>query len=123
MIRRPPRSTLFPYTTLFRSVIFNSTTTNHGVFAGSTGVTNGLTGANTDLYLVNLNWKPAKETKVDVFASLYSDRGTNFITTAANAIDPTLPGGLPKQGAANAMAGIYGIAAETKQAPFHAITI
>ena len=23
MIRRPPRSTLFPYTTLFRSVIFN----------------------------------------------------------------------------------------------------
>src|SRR3712207_8832273 len=24
MIRRPPRSTLFPYTTLFRSVFFNS---------------------------------------------------------------------------------------------------
>src|SRR5437870_6346234 len=24
MIRRPPRSTLFPYTTLFRSVIFDS---------------------------------------------------------------------------------------------------
>src|SRR5256885_8249116 len=24
MIRRPPRSTLFPYTTLFRSVVFNA---------------------------------------------------------------------------------------------------
>src|SRR2546422_5906869 len=24
MIRRPPRSTLFPYTTLFRSVLFNT---------------------------------------------------------------------------------------------------
>src|SRR5258708_24192930 len=24
MIRRPPRSTLFPYTTLFRSVLFNA---------------------------------------------------------------------------------------------------
>src|SRR3712207_7806020 len=26
MIRRPPRSTLFPYTTLFRSLLFNHTT-------------------------------------------------------------------------------------------------
>src|SRR5258706_9978110 len=26
MIRRPPRSTLFPYTTLFRSVVVNSAT-------------------------------------------------------------------------------------------------
>src|SRR2546422_1780244 len=27
MIRRPPRSTLFPYTTLFRSPLFNGNTT------------------------------------------------------------------------------------------------
>src|SRR3712207_8814949 len=26
MIRRPPRSTLFPYTTLFRSVLYNNST-------------------------------------------------------------------------------------------------
>src|SRR5438270_8738623 len=26
MIRRPPRSTLFPYTTLFRSVVYSATT-------------------------------------------------------------------------------------------------
>src|SRR2546426_4954989 len=105
--------------TLVDLMIFNSTraATNGGVFVGNG---NGITGANTDLYLVNLNWKPAKETKVDVFVSLYTDRGTNFITTAANVINPNLPG-LPVQGAANATAGIYGIDAETKQAPFHAI--
>ena len=102
--------------TLGDLVIFNTTTTNHGVFAGSTGASNGLTGANTDLYVLNLNWKPAKETKVDIFASLYSDRGTNFITE----VNPALPA-YPVQGAANATAGIYGIDAETKQAPFHGI--
>src|SRR2546425_4519647 len=32
MIRRPPRSTLFPYTTLFRS-IFTSVTANHTISA------------------------------------------------------------------------------------------
>src|SRR3989441_11526577 len=31
MIRRPPRSTLFPYTTLFRSVIVGSPPTQRGV--------------------------------------------------------------------------------------------
>src|SRR3989475_6384280 len=105
--------------TLGDLMIFNSTraATNGGVFVGNE---NGITGANTDLYLVNLNWKPAKETKVDVFASLYTDRGTNFITTAANVINPNLPG-LPVQGAANATAGIYGVDGRTKQAPFHAI--
>src|SRR2546430_6121098 len=29
MIRRPPRSTLFPYTTLFRSAIFSSVTSKN----------------------------------------------------------------------------------------------
>src|SRR2546429_6538640 len=32
MIRRPPRSTLFPYTTLFRSHISNDTTSNKDIF-------------------------------------------------------------------------------------------
>src|SRR2546430_13398349 len=31
MIRRPPRSTLFPYTTLFRSVSNNSNTDDQGI--------------------------------------------------------------------------------------------
>ena len=101
--------------TLGDLVIFNSTraATNGGVFVGNG---NGITGANTDLYLVNLNWKPAKETKVDVFASLYTDRGTNFITD----VNPVLAR-FSSQSFANATAGIYGIAAETKQAPFHGI--
>src|SRR5260221_3547517 len=31
MIRRPPRSTLFPYTTLFRSLLYDKTLTRPGV--------------------------------------------------------------------------------------------
>jgi len=102
--------------TLGDLVIFNSTRAANfgGVFVGNGS--GGIAGANTDLYLVNLNWKPAKETKVDVFASLYTDRGTNFITQ----VNPALPA-LPVQGAANATAGIFGIAAETRQAAFHGI--
>src|SRR5947208_12489845 len=30
MIRRPPRSTLFPYTTLFRSSLYGISTNDHG---------------------------------------------------------------------------------------------
>src|SRR3989449_8052572 len=95
--------------------IFDSTqgTTNGGVFVGS-GTTGG-TGGDTDLYLINLNLKPAKETKVDIFASLYKDRGPSFITQ----LNPTAFGAYTDT--ANAGAAIYGIAAETKQAPFHGI--
>src|SRR5256885_7226423 len=39
MIRRPPRSTLFPYTTLFRSVYFFQHASNHiSVFRGTLGL-------------------------------------------------------------------------------------
>src|SRR5690348_17876493 len=34
MIRRPPRSTLFPYTTLFRSLVSRSTRTRGGTRSG-----------------------------------------------------------------------------------------
>ncbi|HEX9284508.1 MAG TPA: hypothetical protein VF879_02465, partial [Nitrospirales bacterium] len=83
-----------------------------GVFVGNG--TTGRTGGDTDLYLANLNLKPAKETKVDVFAALYNDRGPSFITQ----VNPNLTG---YGDTANAGAAIYGIAAETKQAPFHGI--
>jgi hypothetical protein len=96
--------------------IFDSTRAagSGGVFVGNGS--GGITGADTDLYLINLNLKPAKETKVDIFASLYNDRGTNFIFQ----VNPALPA-YPIQGAANATAGIFGIAAETRQAAFHGI--
>src|SRR5213594_3799927 len=98
--------------TLGNLKIFDSTraANNGGVFVGN-GTTGG-TGGDTDLYLVNVNLKPAKETKVDIFASLYRDRGPSFITH---------PNFTPFGASANAWAGIYGIAAETKQAPFHGI--
>src|SRR3712207_9529432 len=38
MIRRPPRSTLFPYTTLFRSQILSRRTKNNPVLIGEPGV-------------------------------------------------------------------------------------
>src|SRR5256885_5461461 len=53
MIRRPPRSTLFPYTTLFRSIVINVTTatgtspTLDGVFQAS--IDKGTTYANLPL--------------------------------------------------------------------------
>src|ERR1035437_10775119 len=37
MIRRPPRSTLFPYTTLFRSVESDASDDCHSVRIGATG--------------------------------------------------------------------------------------
>src|SRR5258706_602095 len=47
MIRRPPRSTLFPYTTLFRSLVINTTPPDttaprvSSIAASGTGITNG----------------------------------------------------------------------------------
>src|SRR2546422_1699064 len=35
MIRRPPRSTLFPYTTLFRSIVTITSTYDHRVIQGA----------------------------------------------------------------------------------------
>jgi hypothetical protein len=104
--------------TLGNLKIFDSTAGagSGGVFVGSG--TTGRTGGDTDLYLANLNLKPAKETKVDVFAALYNDRGPSFIAR----VTPTTATGFTAYGdTANAGAAIYGIAAETKQAPFHAI--
>src|SRR5690349_24198780 len=38
MLRRPPRSTLFPYTTLFRSYIRDDTVVDSGTVAGGWGL-------------------------------------------------------------------------------------
>src|SRR3712207_3074582 len=56
MIRRPPRSTLFPYTTLFRSVIlFGITTATESAAVGAAGAFLLAFHART------LNWKKTKE--------------------------------------------------------------
>src|ERR1035441_8704673 len=46
MIRRPPRSTLFPYTTLFRSITIPNSATNigYGAFEYASSLTNVLIG-------------------------------------------------------------------------------
>src|SRR5438445_9445219 len=49
MIRRPPRSTLFPYTTLFRSVI------SEVFLAFAFGCTRGVVGSNPSLPLSDTN--------------------------------------------------------------------
>src|SRR3712207_9236158 len=49
MIRRPPRSTLFPYTTLFRSVLENVIVSPH-----STDIVPGINELQTDLFCENL---------------------------------------------------------------------
>src|SRR5687768_18401840 len=54
MIRRPPRSTLFPYTTLFRSSIFNANSTNSPAFIDDTGLLIE-SGGNTSLNNVQAN--------------------------------------------------------------------
>src|SRR2546427_7060383 len=57
MIRRPPRSTLFPYTTLFRSVFVSS---NRRIIENTTGITN-------PVELSNGNWyvKDRKSTRLN----------------------------------------------------------
>src|SRR5947199_1305079 len=53
MIRRPPRSTLFPYTTLFRSICGGQTA--EGVFAIGVGQGRTLADANGDRKSTRLN--------------------------------------------------------------------
>src|SRR3712207_9434841 len=52
MIRRPPRSTLFPYTALFRSIHLGSIALSHGLFLGSRQVAI-LTPASLPLFLTS----------------------------------------------------------------------
>src|SRR5256885_12685926 len=47
MIRRPPRSTLFPYTTLFRSLVTHGHYAENGNHSGPGGKWTGSTGAST----------------------------------------------------------------------------
>src|SRR6266850_5196243 len=66
MIRRPPRSTLFPYTTLFRSSL-----TNVARHANATGVEVGLEQAGEDLVLtVSDNGRGITDEEIEGTASL-----------------------------------------------------
>jgi hypothetical protein len=94
--------------------IFDSTRAagSGGVFIGNG--TTGLPGGDTDLYVVNLNFKPVKETSLNAFVGLYRDRGPSFI----NQPNPVLAA---YGSTANAEATIAGLTGETKAGPIHAL--
>src|SRR5947209_12441369 len=65
MIRQPPRSTLFPYTTLFRSVgTVTKTGTNSGTWSWSFGTTDGPAQSQTVTITAN-DGKDRKSTRLN----------------------------------------------------------
>src|SRR2546425_13327633 len=75
MIRRPPRSTLFPYTTLFRSKSFNTLTSGFQAEAA------GRTGAERVVQWICGDDQEAKE----VVARLIDDAGFAAVDLSGNA--------------------------------------
>src|SRR2546425_10367476 len=74
MIRRPPRSTLFPYTTLFRSL--------HRIPGGWSEVTQVAAAAGHKLQLLDFSWNPAA--KYTFWSGLI---GGAFLTMASHGTD------------------------------------
>src|SRR2546430_17737380 len=68
MIRRPPRSTLFPYTTLFRSPLREPTLVIFGSPAAGTPVMAAAPLAALDLPLKVLVWDDDGQTKVSYYS-------------------------------------------------------
>src|SRR5258708_9295880 len=58
MIRRPPRSTLFPYTTLFRSLLDYETATSHTITVLATSSDGSTNSADFTIAVTNLNDNP-----------------------------------------------------------------
>src|SRR5205085_9608849 len=91
MIRRPPRSTLFPYTTLFRSLVAKYVAGGGGAFQ--------LTSATTADFAVSvLPGDQLLETKGDSVSYLVSVTGLGgFSDAVALAISGALPAGVTAQ--------------------------
>src|SRR5258707_6054890 len=90
MIRRPPRSTLFPYTTLFRSLIHFGLGT---VDAQAVGVL-GHIGARDCQYRASLSWLPASPRSEEHTSELQSRQYLVcrlLLEKKKNVIDPTWP--------------------------------
>src|SRR2546430_8005839 len=87
MIRRPPRSTLFPYTTLFRSVTFANQETTGAVRGGDQHV-----GHQASLRLqvqgLQLAWRRARLVHMDGIASgtLLGDRKSTRLNSSHSQI-------------------------------------
>src|SRR2546422_6176070 len=72
MIRRPPRSTLFPYTTLFRSYIFALLSTREG--ASPVGFAAGTSIFNNHLLRSKLNYQFNRELRSEEHTSELQSR-------------------------------------------------
>src|SRR2546427_1612258 len=70
MIRRPPRSTLFPYTTLFRSRLFRSATRQHELRQ----------------YLVDRARKPSARSQLSVAVRNRSEEHTSELQSQSNLV-------------------------------------
>src|SRR3712207_9031740 len=80
MIRRPPRSTLFPYTTLFRSVLVRALTCGRDVDGGAGHGASSSSGRRADAAHTPTAWKPPSTCTISpVVAGNQSD---NRATTA-----------------------------------------
>src|SRR5437667_5683670 len=72
MIRRPPRSTLFPYTTLFRSQKYN---------VGGIAIGNGTASRETDAFVRAV----VEKNKLDVFVVVVSEAGASIYSASKRA--------------------------------------
>src|SRR5688572_32174334 len=82
MIRRPPRSTLFPYTTLFRSWIFDTgeADTAGGPTGGEEGAPSFIT-ENTDRFVAGIT-----SVRVDTGAQQDSEEHTSELQSQSNLV-------------------------------------
>src|SRR2546423_6975355 len=88
MIRRPPRSTLFPYTTLFRSAAGRTATINGGTFNFNTGASITGTGGTRAIIRADASHTPNPN---NVFTSQNINSSTiNSPATLTNALVLTL---------------------------------
>src|SRR2546421_3741151 len=99
MIRRPPRSTLFPYTTLFRSLLrksggtgvslinnFNVAFNPDGVVDTQTGTLRIAHGSNTTLISSCI---PSSASTIDLYSGTYFDAGGLASGAGANRFNGT----------------------------------
>src|SRR5258708_39972827 len=88
MIRRPPRSTLFPYTTLFRSTAYTfGSTITHGKCSGLGSLHTDFVGGSVDLTF-SYYYSPYKLAR-------HLMAREDFVTTTLQSLPPT-PSPLPR---------------------------
>src|SRR2546427_9069354 len=84
MIRRPPRSTLFPYTTLFRSSVTGTATGTYNskdVATATTVTFNGLSTANGDYTIRSEEHTSELQSQSNIVCRLLLEKKKKFVDT------------------------------------------